>query len=222
MLVQMFSRAGPQSPRSPGITARELIDRGVERVRRDLRDQPAMQARLLEALGAIYVGLGLLDRAQTVLHEAINVRRAGGAADSQEGARAMWRLADTLRVRGEYAAAEPLAREALETTDRLVGRGNPQVGQMLNTLGLTLHALGRRDEAAPMFLEATEIFRSTLGPEHPMVGLSMMNTATSRGDRGDLTGAEQLARDGLVLRTATGRSAARPPTAASLLAGEPR
>jgi len=200
MLVRLLSESGGRSDGREAATARDLVDRGVEQVRRDLRDQPALQARLFETLGAMYAGLGLVDRAEAVLQESIAAGRAAGGADSQAGARTMWRLAEALRERGRLDEAEPLARAALEMSVRLVGTRNPQSAQMLNTLGTILYARGRQAEAVPMFLEATAVFRETLGPDHPIVAAGLANTAMSLRDRGDLAGAEAMAREALTLR----------------------
>ena len=164
MLVHLLSASPAPSSAPATITPRDLVDRGIDQVRRDLRDEPALQARLFEALGAIYAGLGLVDRAQAALQESVAAGQAAGAEDSQAGARTMWRLAEALRDRGRYAEAEPLARAAYAMSSRLVGTSNPQSAQMLNTLGMILHARGRQDEAAPMFLRATEIFATRSVP----------------------------------------------------------
>ena len=200
MLIQMFSGSDPRSMRGNTITARELLDQGAEQIRIKLRDQPDVQARLLDALGAIYVGLGLPDRAQTVLHESMTARQSAGIADSQPAARTMWRLAGSLSERGQYTAAEPLARASYDMTRRLVGPVNPQSGETLNTLATILRETGRLDEAEPMFLEVTQIFRDTLGPEHPMVAMGLQNTARIRIARGDPASAERMIREALVIQ----------------------
>jgi tetratricopeptide (TPR) repeat protein len=200
MLIQMFSGSDPRSLRGDTITAREILDQGAEQVRTSLRDQPDMQARLLDAIGAIYVGLGLPDRAQTVLHDSMTARQSAGVVDSQPAARTMWRLAGSLHERGQYTAAEPLARAAYDMTRRLVGPVNPQSGETLNTLAMIIRETGRLDEAEKMFLEVTQIFRETLGPEHAMVSLGLQNTARVRIARGDPQGAERLIREALAIQ----------------------
>jgi serine/threonine protein kinase/tetratricopeptide (TPR) repeat protein len=200
MLIQMFSGSDPRSLRGDTITAREILDHGAEQVRTTLRDQPDMQARLLDAIGAIYVGLGLPDRAQTVLHESMTARQSAGVVDSQPAARTMWRLAGSLHERGQYTAAEPLARASYEMTRRLVGPVNPQSGETLNTLAMILRDSGRLDEAEQMFLEVTQIFRETLGPQHAMVAMGLQNTARIRIAKGDPNGAESLIREALVIQ----------------------
>ena len=63
LLVEMFSTNTSQSAIGSAATASELLDRGAERIRRELADQPDLQAKVLDAIGAIDVGLGLPDKA---------------------------------------------------------------------------------------------------------------------------------------------------------------
>jgi eukaryotic-like serine/threonine-protein kinase len=200
LLVELFSNAG-QSGQGASMTVSELLDRGTERVKRELTAQPDLQAQLLDAIGSIYVDLGLLDRAQDALRGSMAARSTAGALDSMAAARTMFLLADSLRQRGQHAAAEPLARSAVEMGSRLVGFRNPQVAQWAITLGQILHATGKNAEAEALLVETTQIFRETLGPEHPMVALALSSTAAIRKDVGDLRGAEQLARDALAIVT---------------------
>jgi len=130
----------------------------------------------------------------------VEMRQSAGALDSQPASRTMWRLAETLRDRQQLAAAESMARASYEMTRRLVGPANPEVAQRLNTLGTIVYAAGRREEAERLFLEATQIFRDTLGPEHPMVATGLAHTAASRRDRGDLAGAGTMAVEALAIR----------------------
>jgi serine/threonine-protein kinase len=200
MLIQMFSGSDPRTLRGNTITARELLDQGAEQIRVKLRDQPDMQARLLDAIGAIYVGLGMPEKAEPVLHDSMTARQSAGIADSQPAARTMWLLAGSLHERGQYTAAEPLARAAYDMTRRLVGPVNPQSAETLNTLAMILRETGRLDESEKMFLEVTQIFRETLGPEHPMVGMGLINTARLRMRHEDHASAERMIREALVIQ----------------------
>ena len=200
MLIQMFSGSDPRTPRGETVTARELLDRGTDGIRRELGDQPDVQARLLDAVGAIYSGLGLPERALAVGHDAPSAWRGTGVADSVPAAFAMSQLADSLRQRGQLAAAEPLARRAYDMTRRLMGAGNPQTGVALNVLANILYTRGRLEEAEAILLDATEIFRDSLGPQHPMVGTVLHSLAIIRRDRGDAAGAERLLREALVIQ----------------------
>ena len=200
MLVDIFSGSDPRRPNGEAITAQAMLDRGAEAVRRDLGDQPDVQARLLDAMGAIYAGLGLSGGVRSVAHDAPGGWNGAGAADSPPAARALGRLAASLRTRGRLGAAESIARRALDMNRRLFGARNPQAGDALNTLGLVVYERGRLDEAERLFLEVTETFRDSLGPRHPMVATGLQNLAMIRRDRGDTADAERLLREAVAIR----------------------
>jgi serine/threonine-protein kinase len=206
LLVELFSGSS-QSARGENVTASELLQQGTERVRRELADRPDLQARVLDAIGSIYIGLGLPEKAQSVLKKSADARSSAGAMDSLDRARTLSLLAETLRERRQFAAAEPLAREAVAMGRRVIGRKSPQVAQWGNTLGLIEHELGKRAEAEALFVENAQIFRDTLGPEHPMVGTSLLNLSMSLRARGDFAGAEMRAREALAIHRYTFGSA---------------
>ena len=199
MLVEIFSGSDPRTPRGEALTVRALLDRGAESVRRDLGDQPDVQARLLDAVESIYIGLGLPTR-DRVAHDAPAGWSGAGVADSPPAARALGRLAGSLHSRGQLAAAESIARRALDMNRRIFGSRNPQAGDALNTLAQIVYARGRRDEAERLFREVTETFRDALGPKHPMVATGLQNMAMVRRDRGDLADAERLLREAVAIR----------------------
>ena len=200
MLVDIFSGSDPRAPNGEAIAAQTLLDRGTDAIRRDLGDQPDVQARLLDAMGAIYGGLGLSGGTRSVAHEAPVAWNGAGLADAPPAARALGQLAASLRERGRLGAAESVARRALEMNRRLFGLRNPQTGDALNTLASIVYERGRRDEAERLFLEVTETFRDSLGPRHPMVATGLQNLAMIRRDRGDTADAERLLREAIAIR----------------------
>ena len=199
MLVEIFSGSDPRTPRGETVTVRALLDRGAELVRRDLGDQPDVQSRLLGAVESIYTGLGVATR-EPAAHDAPADWSGAGVADSPPAARALGRLAESLRARGQLAAAESIARRAFEMNRRIFGSRNPQAGEALNRLALIVYARGRRDEAERLFLDVTDTFRDALGPKHPMVATGLQNMAMIRRDRGDVADAERLLREAVAIR----------------------
>ena len=94
--VELFRSAGPLglTARSPDVTARELLDRGAQRIRRELADQPVRRAAMLEVLAQSYAGLGIHDSVRAMAHEALALRRAANAAPEE--------VATSLALLGEY------------------------------------------------------------------------------------------------------------------------
>ena len=78
--------------------------------------------------------------------------------------------------------ALPLAQEAVRTAD-----GNPEV---MDTLGLTLLALGRPEDAARVLEQAREFARGT-----PIMAAVSIHLATAKLDLGDKAGARELVQE---------------------------
>ena len=56
-LVGLFEVASPDKAGGKAVTAREMLDEGAVRVRRELTDAPVVRARLLNAMGGAYMGM---------------------------------------------------------------------------------------------------------------------------------------------------------------------
>ena len=66
----------PSNARGETVTAREVLDRGAERVRAELASEPLVQARLEQTIGDVYDALGLYDRAEPLHRSALETLRA--------------------------------------------------------------------------------------------------------------------------------------------------
>jgi non-specific serine/threonine protein kinase/serine/threonine-protein kinase len=73
-LTGLFQVSEPSAEAANSITAREVLDRGVERIRAELAGEPAVRSRLMHEMGVVYSQLGLLDEAQQLLQEALQTR----------------------------------------------------------------------------------------------------------------------------------------------------
>ena len=104
-LASVFDAAAPDAEAGARVTARDLLDRGSERIESDPTDSPQLRAELLGTFGTLYRQLGQFDRAETLLARAlvawpdmedaqrqqIAIQRAGIARelDRLDGAQAM-------------------------------------------------------------------------------------------------------------------------------------
>ena len=109
-------------------------------------------------------------------------------------------LATHLRDKGDYAAAEPLFREALAMRRRLLGNEHPYVARTLSELGVLLRSRGQYSEAEPIVREALAIRRAALGNEHNDTAESTHELAVLREASGDRAGADSLYRQALAVR----------------------
>jgi CHAT domain-containing protein/tetratricopeptide (TPR) repeat protein len=78
---------------------------------------------------------------------------------------------------GDYAAAEPLYRQALEVRRAALGEAHPDYAASLNNLAALYHAKGDYAAAEPLYRQALEVRRAALGEAHPDYAASLNNLA---------------------------------------------
>jgi eukaryotic-like serine/threonine-protein kinase len=160
-LSSVFAASTPIQARGNQVTARDLLDRGLQRVDRELSGEPEAQAAMLQSIGRSYHALGLYDQAKPLLQRAYQLRNDlfGGAdlstAESAED------LATTDRLQSEYAEAEKLFRTSLAVREKKLGPNDLLVAQSLSDLGDCLTQENREAEAEPLLRRSLAIFRKT-------------------------------------------------------------
>ncbi len=130
------------------LTAREVLDNGAERIRKELADQPAVRARLLESLGDAYRHMGLDAKAVPMLLEAADIDLGDAVAQPLAAARAL-EAASNAMANGEFPAAdaERAARRSLELRQAHLRGDNLATANSWMVLSLALNAAGKSDEA---------------------------------------------------------------------------
>ncbi|MFN0058576.1 MAG: tetratricopeptide repeat protein [Planctomycetota bacterium] len=162
-LLQMFQVANPSEEKSKNMTVHELIERGLEKLKREPPGGPDVQAMLLTAFGNIYRSLGHHDDACRVLAAAVDERRGLAVRDDAELATAIDALAAAHCSLGEFSRAEPLYREALAVRERGLGAEHPEVAETCNNLGAMLLHRGDFAGAEPLLRRALDIARRVTG-----------------------------------------------------------
>lgn len=203
-LVDMFRASDPSEAPGEDITARDLLDKGVERVD-TLSGQPDVQAELLHVMARAYRSLGNFTQARTLMERALAVlQKAGGAATAEVGTFTA-DLGDVMYDQGRLAEAEDAFRRALAIHEQTVGHTTAETAMDLHLLGKVLVDRGAREEAERHFTESLAIKRQVLDPRDPEIaeGLSGLAYAASRS--GDYGSMERYYREALeVIRAAFG------------------
>ena len=70
-MVGLFSVSDPSESLGNSITAREILDKGAERIETELTDQPEIQATLMDTMGTVYKSLGLYDAAISLVAKSV-------------------------------------------------------------------------------------------------------------------------------------------------------
>jgi eukaryotic-like serine/threonine-protein kinase len=199
-LVGLFKASDPAESTGEAITARELLDRGAERIERELAGHPSLQAELFDIVAGISHELGRYDRARTLAERSLERARQAYGAEHPQVARTMDTLGWILHRSGDYAGSEDLRRQALAMRRRLLPPDSTDVADSLESLGLVLRVRAKLDEAEAMEREALAIREKRLGPEHPDTANALANLADVLHAKGDYVAAAESHRKVLDIR----------------------
>lgn len=155
-LARMFQASTPEEARGKQVTARDLLDRGAQRIDRELASEPGVRASLLATIGGAYRNLGLYDLAQQVAQKSFAIDRTQD--DTLE------LMAELERDKGRYAKAEPLLRQLVDRRTRSLGPNALLVAGAMGELGECLYWEAKDDEAIATLRKALAIYQH-IGPD---------------------------------------------------------
>ena len=198
LLVQLLDGADPyRTPDAQEPTVRRLLDKGAERIARDLKGQPDVQAEVLTVIGRVYQRLGLYDKALPLLEQALALGRRAVGPEHVSIAQSLNELGVLHREHGDLAAAQPLLEESLAMRRRLLGPVDKDVAVTLVEISRVLRDRGLDAPAEPLVRESLAIRRQLFGEAHRETATSLNDLALLLVGRGDLDGAELLFRESL-------------------------
>ena len=199
-LVGLFRESDPANARGASVTARELLDRGANRVATELASQDAVRGTMMDTIGVVYRALGLIDDGEKITTEALAIRRRAFGAEHPDVAATLDHLGQLARERTRYEQAEQYHRDALAMRRKLLPPGDAALGESAGNLALALRERGKYDEARPLAQEALAIRREKLGPEQTETLASMNVLGDIEASSGHRPEAERLYREVLATR----------------------
>jgi serine/threonine protein kinase/tetratricopeptide (TPR) repeat protein len=200
-LKNMLAGVGPSAALGRDTAMlREILDKTTDRVGKDLKDQPQVEAELLHTLGQVYRLLGQSRLAENLLRQAVAIRTKEFGRNHPDVAASLDNLALALQEQGKFVEAERMHREALLIRRTLLGEAHPDVAASLNNLGLVLWKEGKFVEAEAIQRQALALKKKVFGDEHPDVAVSINNIALDLEGEGKLSEAEGTQREALRMR----------------------
>jgi CHAT domain-containing protein/tetratricopeptide (TPR) repeat protein len=91
---------------------------------------------------------------------------------------------------GDYKAAEPYYKQALEIRKKALGEEHLDYASSLNNLGILYYEMGDYKAAEPYYKQSLEIYKKALGEEHPDYASSLNNLGILYRNMGDYKAAE--------------------------------
>jgi tetratricopeptide (TPR) repeat protein len=198
-MVDLFGAADPARSLGRERTARELLDLGLERVRRELGDQPELQARLLQRMADTYAGLGSYQRALELTEEALAMRRKSSGGESLAVAQSLHSLALVQRALGDGHAVEN-GSKALEMRATLGAEPDAQLAQYMVALGNALSGARRFAEAADVFARALALQERLPGDQRVLRELILTDEASALLDAQQFDRAAETARAAIAVQ----------------------
>lgn len=197
-LMGMFEAGRPGESPGDSITARELLERGIEEAE-NLDDQPEIQAQMYEVVGSVYQSLGQYSLAEPPLETSLSIRKTLFGDNHPETARSLHQLGLMYHRTGDYDKASQLHREALEIRRMHFGSEHEAVASSLNSLAEVMHATGDYEEAEAIYRKVLPMRRQLLGEEHPDVNSTLFRLGNLLQDRGQYDEAEEKLKQSLEL-----------------------
>ncbi len=178
---------------------RDLLVRTESRLTNELQSQSEVVAELLTSLGRAYHELGDNAKAESMLRQALTLRRKLFSADDPKVGQTLQGLAVVLCWKGELEEAERLERLALAILRRAFGNEDPGVANSLEGLGVIYLQERWPVEAEKTFREVLAIRRKLFGDEHLEVARALGNLAGVLVQQGKLVEAEAMSRQNVAL-----------------------
>jgi eukaryotic-like serine/threonine-protein kinase len=204
-LVDVFSQADPFTSLGQNVTAKDLLDRGAEKITNNVTLQPEVRAELLESIGVAYRRQGFSDRAIPLFEQAVAIRRAERPLDNRRTAAALANLARALTEGGHMVSAEADLQQALDLAHAGDGSApSVETADILVQFGqFELNGKSEPDRASKLFGEALGIYRSALGNQHLSVAAALSGLANAAVWVNDYAAAERYQRQAIEIFQAT-------------------
>jgi serine/threonine-protein kinase len=170
---------GTNTDRPDTLRIRDLMATAATRVRNELSDQPAVQARLLSVLGNVHRNLGLYDEATRLHRDGLAAARLAFGERDANVAAMYSALGHTLLEAGQLDAADSAFTRALELGIESNGDDALPVAETRELYSRLLLRQRRFEETIPL-LEASIAVRSRhLGDGDPLVATSLNSLAAA-------------------------------------------
>jgi serine/threonine protein kinase/tetratricopeptide (TPR) repeat protein len=197
-LVDVFSQADPFNAQGKEPTAKDLLDRGAEKISGNLSLQPEVRAQLLESIGLAYRRQGLSERAIPLFEQAVAIRRQERPLNSSHVAVALANLARALTDAGHLISAEAYLDQAVALSESGGDSHAVETADILAQFGIfALYAKSDPARAAELFGKALHIYRSALGSHNLQVAATLNGLADAAVWMSDYALAEHYEREAL-------------------------
>jgi tetratricopeptide (TPR) repeat protein len=187
----LLSSIDPARSANRDITMREVVDLASARIRRKFADEPVVKANVQRTLGQTYLGLGLGDKAEPALREALALQEKELGPEHPETLRTASALGSLELYLARYDdAAERLTRTG-DAQAHVLGEGARDTLVTRGALAQVRYEQGRGEEAGALAGRVLETARGGIGEDADPALAAANLLATVALDDGRLDEAEK-------------------------------
>jgi tetratricopeptide (TPR) repeat protein len=143
-----------------------LYHEALEMERRLAPNEVVPQSTILNDMGLLAHARGDEAGAEKLYREALEILSTGDR-DAPMASTLKNALINTLLQKGEFAQAEPVSREVIDSLRAQHAEDDPDLAQALSNRGYLLDKLGRLEESEKAYTEALEMMRRMYDRPHP-------------------------------------------------------
>jgi serine/threonine protein kinase/tetratricopeptide (TPR) repeat protein len=199
LLARVFTDLDPGAQMGQMPSTSVMLDRGVQRIRHELSDQPVVRARLLDTVGNAYRNLGRYAEARPLLEEALELREENLGADHEDVGHSCVSLGWLAFRDAEYEESKELFGRAVTIFEKTLAPEHPSVASNLGFLGGVHWRTGHLPDALAAFKRSLEIFESNGLRNDPMVVNTTYPYAVTLMALARYSEAEKLFEEALIL-----------------------
>jgi serine/threonine-protein kinase len=188
-LLDIFEQNSVQNPdadKARGTTAQQLLDIGSAKILTGLHDQPEIRDELLSTVGDLYDQLSLFKQAVVLTRARLSALESLGRGPSSELADAQVNLGRELSMTSNYADADAMLRQSLQTMDRIKEQSSARRALAMLELARIDYQIKPAD-----YPESSELLQKSIAmyehcciadPDRPAAIQSLARVFLKRGD----------------------------------------
>jgi len=182
-LVDAFRKPDPAAD-GRALKVVDLLSRAARELEGTFADSPLTKARLLQAIGETFAGLGLPQESLVAFRRVAELTRETLGEAHPKTLAAMSHLAAALQDAGRIDEAVSLYESMLVRRREAFGEKHPDTFEAMNDLAVAYSEAGESAKAIPLYEKVLEQERTTLGENHPDTLTVMDNLAVAYGAAG--------------------------------------
>lgn len=194
-MTNVFVAADPFVAQGKEATARDLLDSATKGIGDNLTQEPAVKARLLEAMGNTYSRQGQPDQGAALLEQAIEIRKRIDGEDNPALAPSFIKLGRIQVSRNAFSDAEKSLNTAIRMLERDKKTQTPEYADALLRLATVERQKNNFAKSFEYFERSLALHRLIYGSNHSETAMVLSSYASAKSWASEYADSERLARE---------------------------